>query len=67
MEIWRCQEEREVGFLIRLFNIILKRERASEKWRRIALVQMFRNQGDVQSCINYKDIMLMSHDAIKLG
>jgi hypothetical protein len=33
----------------------------SDEWRRSILVQIFKNKGDVQSCINYRGIKLISH------
>jgi hypothetical protein len=32
-----------------------------EEWRISILVPIFKNKGDVQSCINYREIKLMSH------
>jgi Reverse transcriptase (RNA-dependent DNA polymerase) len=36
-----------------------------DEWRRSILVPIFKNKGDIQSCINYRGIKLMSH-TIKL-
>lgn len=48
VELSRWVRKREVGFLTRLFNIILESERMPEKWRKSVLVQIFKNKGDAQ-------------------
>lgn len=48
VEVSRWLRKREVGFLTRLFNIILESERMPEKWRKSVLVQIFKNKGDAQ-------------------
>ncbi|KAK3568688.1 hypothetical protein QTP86_013448 [Hemibagrus guttatus] len=61
VEVWKCLGEAAVEFLTSLFNRVLESERMSEEWRRSALVPIFKNKGDVQSCSNYRGIKLMSH------
>lgn len=48
VELSRWVRKREVGFLTRLFNIILESERMPEKWRKSMLVQIFKNKCDAQ-------------------
>ncbi|KAK3509854.1 hypothetical protein QTP70_015741 [Hemibagrus guttatus] len=60
-EVWKCLGEAAVEFLTSLFNKVLESERMPEEWRRSALVPIFKNKGDVQSCSNYRGIKLMSH------
>jgi hypothetical protein len=50
-----------VEFLTVLFNRILDGEKMPEEWRRSILVPISKNNGDVQSCGNYRGIKLMSH------
>ncbi|KAK3553657.1 hypothetical protein QTP70_006864 [Hemibagrus guttatus] len=61
VEVWKCLGEAAVEFLANLFNKVLESERMPEEWRRIVLVPIFKNKGDVQSCSNYRGIKLMSH------
>ncbi|KAK3537433.1 hypothetical protein QTP70_009980 [Hemibagrus guttatus] len=61
VEVWKCLGEAAVEFLANLFNRVLESERMPEEWRRSALVPIFKNKGDVQSCSNYRGIKLMSH------
>ncbi|KAK3555368.1 hypothetical protein QTP86_014961 [Hemibagrus guttatus] len=61
VEVWKCLGEAAVEFLASLFNRVLESERMPEEWRRIVLVPIFKNKGDVQSCSNYRGIKLMSH------
>ncbi|KAI5098774.1 hypothetical protein C0J45_10913 [Silurus meridionalis] len=61
VEAWRCLGEMEVKFLTKLFNKILEGEKMPEEWRRSVLVPVFKNQGDVQTCSNYRGIKLISH------
>ncbi|KAK3509147.1 hypothetical protein QTP70_020260, partial [Hemibagrus guttatus] len=61
VEVWKCLGESAVEFLTSLFNRVLESERMPEEWRRSVLVPIFKNEGDVQSCSNYRGIKLMSH------
>ncbi|KAK3538962.1 hypothetical protein QTP86_023565 [Hemibagrus guttatus] len=61
VEVWKCLGEAAVDFLTSLFNRVLESERMPEELRRSVLVPIFKNQGDVQSCSNYRGIKLMSH------
>ncbi|KAI5629399.1 hypothetical protein C0J50_2331 [Silurus asotus] len=60
VEAWRCLGEMAVDFLTRLFNRILEKEKMPEEWRSV-LVPIFKNNGDVQTCSNYRGIKLISH------
>ncbi|KAK3517653.1 hypothetical protein QTP70_014779 [Hemibagrus guttatus] len=61
VEVWKCLGEAAVEFLTSLFNRVLESEKMLEEWRRSVVVPIFKNKGDVQSCSNYRGIMLMSH------
>ncbi|KAK3557258.1 hypothetical protein QTP70_026078 [Hemibagrus guttatus] len=61
VEVWKCLGKAAVEFLTSLFNRVLESERMPEEWRRSVLVPIFKNQGDVQSCSNYRGIKMMSH------
>ncbi|MCJ8749464.1 hypothetical protein PDJAM_G00176550 [Pangasius djambal] len=51
VEVWKCLGEAAVEFLTSLFNRVLESEKMPEEWRRSVLVP---NNGDVQSCSNYR-------------
>ena len=67
IEVWRCLGDREMVWLTKLFNLILRSNMMPEEWRRSILVPIFKNKGDVQSCTNYRGIKLMSHTMKALG
>jgi hypothetical protein len=48
-------------WLTKLFNLIFRSNKMSDEWRRSMLVPIFKNKGDVQNCINYREIKLMSY------
>ena len=47
------------------FNKILTINKMSSKWLRSTLISIYKNKRDIQNCINYHEIKLMSH-AMKL-
>ena len=36
----------------------------SDEWKRSILIPIYKNKGDIQSCINYRGIKLMSYKAM---
>jgi hypothetical protein len=61
IEVWRYLGARAIVWLTKLFNLIFWSNKIPEEWRRIILVPIFKNKGDVQSCTNYRGIKLMSY------
>ena len=61
MEVWKCLGERALKFLTKLYNRTMENERMPEEWRDSVLIPIFKNNGDVQSCNNYRGIKLISH------
>ena len=57
MEVWKCLGESALEFRTKLYNITMKSEIMSEEWRDL-LIPIFKNNGDVQSCNNYRGITL---------
>ena len=53
--------ESGIVWLIDLFNKILKTNKMPNEWRKSTLVPIYKNKGDVQNCMNYMGIKLMSH------
>ena len=49
------------GVSYETYNRPMESERMPEEWRDSILVPIFKNKDDVQSCINYRGIKLISH------
>ncbi|KAK8919413.1 hypothetical protein KSP39_PZI021970 [Platanthera zijinensis] len=43
------------------FNKILKSKNMSDQCRKNILISLYNNKSDTQSCVNYREIKLMSH------
>jgi hypothetical protein len=65
IKLWRTLADVAIVWLTKLFNLIFRSNTMPDEWRRSILVPIFKNNGDVQSCTNYREIKLMSH-TIKL-
>jgi hypothetical protein len=61
IEVWRTLRDIAIVWLTKLFNLIFRSNKMADEWRRSILVPIFKNKGDVQSCINYRRIKLMRH------
>ena len=61
IEVWRCLGDIAIVWLTKLFNHIFRFNKMPDEWRRSILVPIYKNKGDIQSCINYRGIKLMSH------
>ena len=48
-----------------LFNKIWLTKKMPNEWRKSTIVPLYKNNGDIQSCSNYRGIKLMCH-AMKL-
>jgi hypothetical protein len=53
IEVWRTLKDITIVWLTKLFNIIFQSNKIPDEWRRIILVPIFKNNGDVQNCTNY--------------
>jgi hypothetical protein len=51
IEVWRYLDARAIVWLTKFFNLIFRSNKMPEEWRRSILVPIFKNKGDVQSCI----------------
>jgi hypothetical protein len=65
IEVWRTLGDVAIVWLTKLFNLIFQSNKMPVESSRSILVPIFKNNGDVQSCTNYRRIKLMSH-TIKL-
>ena len=61
IEVWKVLGETGIAWLTDLFNRILKTKKMPNEWRKNTLVPIYKNKGDVQNCMNYRGIKLMSH------
>jgi hypothetical protein len=61
IEVWMTLGDVAIVWLTKLFNLIFRSNKMPGEWRRSILVPIFKNKGDVQSCMNYRGIKLMSH------
>ncbi|KAM2572897.1 hypothetical protein TB1_007460 [Malus domestica] len=61
IEVWKVLGETGITWLTDLINRILKTKKMSNEWRMSTLVPIYKNKGDVQNCMNYRGIKLMSH------
>ncbi|KAM1298066.1 hypothetical protein ACFX2F_024919 [Malus domestica] len=61
IEVWKALGETGIAWLTDLFNRILKTKKMSNEWQKSTLVPIYKNKGDVQNCMNYRGIKLMSH------
>ena len=61
IEAWKCLDESGLEWLTNLFNKIWQTNKSPNEWRKSTLVPLYKNKGDIQDCINYRGIKLMSH------
>ncbi|KAE8654551.1 Detected protein of unknown function [Hibiscus syriacus] len=59
--VWLALGEKGVKWLTNIFNIILKTVKMPEEWRESAVIPIYKNKRDHQSCGNYRGIKLLSH------
>ena len=61
IEAWKALGDEGVNILWQLLNKIFHTEKMPNIWRQRTLIPIFKENGDVQSCENYRRIKLMSH------
>ena len=61
VEVWKCLGGSALMFLTKLYNRTMESGRMPEQWRDSVLIPIFKNKGDVQSCIIYRGTQLISH------
>ena len=54
IEVWKCLGDNAIVWLTKLFNHIFRSNRMPDEWS--TLVPIFKNKGDIQSCIHYRKI-----------
>ena len=60
-EVWTCLGWFGVVTLCKLFNSIMITETIPSAWRDSVLVPIFKENGDIQECKNYRAIKLLTH------
>ncbi|GJY19483.1 hypothetical protein Tco_0390974 [Tanacetum coccineum] len=61
IEAWRCLGGEGVRWLTILFNKTFLRAKMPEEWRLSEVIPIYKNNGDAQTCSNYRGIKLLSH------
>ena len=61
IKVWRCLGDIAIVWLTKMFNNIFRSNKMPKEWRKNILVPISKNKGDIQNCINYRGIKLMSH------
>ena len=61
IKVWMALGDVGIVWLTKLFNEILKKNHMPDARRKIILVSIFKNKGDVLNCNNYRGIKLISH------
>ncbi|KAM1714241.1 hypothetical protein ACFX12_024872 [Malus domestica] len=59
IEVWKVLGETGITWLTDLFNRILKTKKMPNEWRTSTLVPIYKNKGDVQNCMNYRDDIVL--------
>jgi len=61
IDVWKSLGDREIVWLTKNFNEIMRMKKMSDEWRISTLIPIYKNKGDIQNCTNYRGIKLMSH------
>lgn len=62
IEVWKNLGDKKIERLAKLFNKITKSEQMP--CTRSTLIVIYKNKRDIQNCVNYKEVKLMSHNII---
>ena len=61
IEVQKCLGGKDIIWLTKLFNEILRSKKMPKKWRKSTLIPIYKNERDIQNCENYRKIKLISH------
>jgi len=64
VKIWKCLGEQGLEWLTDLFSVIFRATKMSREWRTSTIISLYKNQGDIKNCNNYRGIKLLSQLAI---
>ena len=60
VEVWKCLVEEGIGMLGDLMQGIYEQEKIPTEWRDSVMIPIYKENGDIQACGNYRGIKLMS-------
>jgi len=61
VEVWKCLGEVRLEWLTELFNVIFRTSEMPREWRSSTVIPLYKNNGDIQDCNNFRGIKLLSH------
>ena len=61
IEVWKSLGEEGIEVVWDLVRKIYVQEKIPSEWRKSAIVPIYKQKGDIQSCANYRGIKLISH------
>ena len=61
VEVWKCLGEEGIDMLWDLMKGIYEQEKIPTEWRDRVIIPIYKENGDIQDCGNYRGIKLMSH------
>ena len=61
VEAWIALGSKGVEFLVNFFNRLLRGEKIPDEWRKSVLASLYKCEGDIKECGNYRGSKLMSH------
>ena len=61
IEVWQCLGEPGIDIVWDLMKKIYEQEKMPSKWRKSAIIPIYKEKGDIQECSNYRGIKLLSH------
>ena len=61
VEVWKCLGEVGIDMLWDLMKGIYEQEEIPTEWRDSVIIPIYKEKGDIEDCVNYRGIKLMSH------
>ena len=61
IEIWKCLGEKGLEWLVEFFNVIFRTAKMPSKWRTGTIISVYKNEGNIQDCNNYRVVKLLSY------
>ncbi|KAF3656602.1 putative armadillo repeat-containing kinesin-like protein 2-like isoform X1 [Capsicum annuum] len=59
VDFWKSTSGAGLEWLTRLFNSIFRTAKMPEAWRWSTMIPVYKNKGDIQSCNNYRDDVVL--------
>ena len=61
VEVWKSLGEDWVDMLLDVIQKIFEQEKMPEEWRESVIVPIYKEKEDIQDCVNYRGIKMISH------